>query len=126
MYKKGKINIQVQNEPKEVYIKANELLQDVFENLLINAVRHNKNSTVEILIRFSRIVKDGIKSIKLEFIDNGIGIFPEMKEIIFKRGQVENRDKPGLGLGLKLVKKIIDFYSGHIWVEDKISGDHTQ
>ena len=126
VFKKRKIGIQIQNEPKEVYIKANELLQDVFENLLINAVRHNKNPNVEILIKFSRIMKDGIKSIKLEFMDNGIGIFPEMKVKIFQRSQVENKDKPGLGLGLTLVKKIIDFYHGHIWVEDKIAGDHTQ
>ena len=126
VYKKRKIDIQIQNEPKEVYIKANELLQDVFENLLINAIRHNNKSTVEILIKFSRLVKDGIKSIKLEFIDNGIGIFPEMKLKIFQRGQVENKDKPGLGLGLTLVKKIIDFYNGDIWVEDKVAGDHNK
>ncbi len=79
VYKKGKINVQIQNEPKEVYIKANELLPDIFENLLINAVRHNRNSLVEILIKFSRFVKDGVNFIKLEFIDNGIGILPVMK-----------------------------------------------
>jgi len=124
--KKREINVQIQNEPKEVYIKANELLPDIFENLLINAVRHNQNSLVEILIKFSRVVKDGVNFIKLEFIDNGIGIFPEMKEKIFQRGQVEKKDKVGLGLGLTLVKKIIENYNGQIWVEDKVAGDYTR
>ncbi len=126
VYKKREINVQIQKEPKEVYIKANELLPDVFENLLINAVRHNRNSLVEILIKFSRFVKDGVNFIKLEFIDNGIGIFPEMKERIFLRGQVEKKDKVGLGLGLTLVKKIIGNYNGQIWVEDKVAGDFSK
>ncbi len=124
--KKRVINVQIQNEPKEVYIKANELLSEIFENLLINAVRHNQNSLVEILIKFSRVVKDGVNFIKLEFIDNGIGILPEMKEKIFQRGQVEKKDKVGLGLGLTLVKKIIENYNGQIWVEDKVAGDYTR
>ena len=126
VYKKKEINVQFQNEPKEVYIKANELLPDIFENILINAVRHNRNSLVEILIKFSRVVKNGVHFIKLEFIDNGIGILPEMKEKIFLRGQIEKKDKIGLGLGLTLVKKIIGNYNGQIWVEDKITGDHSK
>ena len=126
VYKRREINVQIQNEPKEVYVKANELLPDIFENILINAVRHNRNSLVEILIKFSRVVKEEGNFIKLEFIDNGIGIFPEMKEKIFQRGQVEKKDKIGLGLGLTLVKKIVGTYNGQIWVEDKVAGDYKK
>jgi len=126
VFKNREINIQIYNEPKEVYVKVNELLPDIFENLLINAVRHNQNSIIEILIKFSRVVKDGVNFIKLEFIDNGIGIFPEMKEKIFQRDLVERKDKIGLGLGLTLVKKIVGNYNGQIWVEDKVAGDHSK
>jgi len=126
VYKKKRVNVQFQNEPKEVIIKGNELLTEIFENLLINAVRHNQNSLVEILIKFSRVVKDGVNFIKLELIDNGIGILPEMKEKIFLRGQVERKDTIGLGLGLTLVKKIVGSYNGQIWVEDKVAGDHSK
>ncbi len=126
VYKKREINVQIQNDPNEVYIKANELLPDIFENLLINAIRHNRNSLVEILIRFSRVVKDRVSFIKLEFIDNGIGILPEMKEKIFQRSQVEKKDKIGLGIGLTLVKKVVGNYNGQIWVEDKVAGDYSK
>ena len=126
VYKKREINVQIQNEQKEVFVKANELITDVFENLLINAIRHNQNSIVEILIKFSKIVKDGVNFIKLEFIDNGIGILPEMKEKIFQRGQIEKKDNIGLGLGLTLIKKIIRIYNGQILVEDKVAGDHSK
>ncbi|GAH18386.1 unnamed protein product, partial [marine sediment metagenome] len=51
---------------------------------------------------------------------------PEMKEKIFLRGQVEKKDKIGLGLGLTLVKKIVGNYNGQIWVEDKNAGDHSK
>ena len=126
VYKKREINVQIQNEQKEVFVKANELITDVFENLLINAIRHNQNSIVEILIKFSKIIKDGVNFIQLEFIDNGIGILPEMKEKIFQRGQIEKKDNIGLGLGLTLIKKIIRIYNGQIWVEDKVAGDHSK
>jgi len=126
VYKKREIDVQIQIEPREVFIKANELVQDVFENILINAVRHNRNSHVEILIKFSRVIKNEGNFIKLEFIDNGIGIFPEMKEKIFQRGHSEKKSKIGLGLGLTLVKKIVRSYNGQIWVEDKVAGDHPK
>ena len=32
----------------------------------------------------------------------------------------------GMGLGLSLVKKIIENYNGQIWIEDKVKGDYSQ
>ena len=120
------INIQIDSQRNNIFVQANSLLQDVFENILFNAVRHNQNSTVEIFIKISNYEEDGIKFIKMEFTDNGIGIDDPRKVTIFLRGSKEDKDLSGMGLGLSLVSKIIESYNGKIWVEDKILGDYTK
>jgi len=126
IYKKRKIIIQIQCDYKKLFVKTNELLRVVFENIMINSILHNQNPLIEIIIKISKVFKDGIYYLKLEFVDNGIGILPEMKEKIFQRGYDEKKDKTGLGLGLTLVKKIIETYNGQIWVEDRVEGEYTK
>jgi PAS domain S-box-containing protein len=110
----------------DLYIKANDLLLDVFENLLINSLRHNSNINVEICVKTSKISENNKKLIKFEFKDNGPGISDERKEIIFTRRKGFNNKASGMGLGLSLVKKIIDSYNGKIWVEDRITGEFAK
>ncbi len=125
-YQKGKIITQINPHDKKFHIKADELLYDVFENILINAVKHNNNPIVEILIKISKEEKNGISRVKLEFIDNGIGIPDKMKDMVFQRAFKKDKSVSGMGLGLSLVKKIIEKYNGEIWVEDKIQGDYSK
>jgi len=117
-------DIQVDSVDKELYGQANDFLDDVFDNILINAVKHNNNPMVEIKIKISREQKNGINYLKMEFKDNGIGIDDTDKEEIFLRG--EDKSAYGIGLGLSLVKKIINSYSGEIWVEDRVKGDRSK
>jgi len=125
-FPKRKINVEIETEKKKLFAKANDLLIDVFENILINAVKYNERSIVEILIKFSKIKKEGSKCLKMEFIDNGYGISNDQKEIIFERAHRADKSTSGMGLGLSLVKKIISLYNGEIWVEDKIQGDYSK
>ena len=120
------IYAKIESSSKEYYIKANELLPVIFENILINAVKHNKNPSVEILIKISEYKKNGINYLKLEFIDNGRGITDEVKEKIFVKSYKKDRRSTGMGLGLSLVKKIIEKYNGHVWVQDKVQGDYKK
>ena len=117
------IQIDVDLGEIELYFTANDLLLDVFENLLINSIRHNNNSNVEIYIKASKFFKNNEKSIKFEFKDNGLGISDERKSTIFVRGKDIKKKTEGMGLGLSLVKKIINSYNGKIWVEDRFKGD---
>jgi len=125
-YQERDIDIQVDSISKEVYIQANNLIRDVFENILINAVKHNINPKVEIIVRFSREVFEKIHYLKIEFIDNGVGIEDARKETIFQRAYNEDKSISGMGLGLSLVKKIIDSFNGKIWVEDKVKNDYSK
>jgi signal transduction histidine kinase len=110
----------------EYYVNANDLLQDVFENILINAVVHNKNSIIEIIIEVSEIIKSKRKFLKLEFKDNGVGIPNTRKKQIFDLKRSKNGNGNRLGLGLFLVKNLVDSYKGEIWVENKVEGDYTK
>ncbi len=120
------ININLDSFEKEIYIKGNELLIDVFDNLLINAVNYNDNPKVEILIKISKEVKKNKNYIKFEFIDNGIGIEDKKKKIIFQERFSAEKGSKGLGFGLTIVKKIIESYKGEIWVEDRVKGDYSK
>jgi len=93
---------------------------------LFNAIKHNNEPIPEILIKISKLQKDERNYIRIEFIDNGRGIEGNRKKSIFKRGFNDDRSTSGMGLGLSLVKKIIESYDGDIWVEDKVEGDYTK
>ena len=120
------INIKVEPPNEKFYVKANDLLLDVFENIIINAIRHNDNQIIEIIIKISKEQKNGCEYLKLEFIDNGIGVPDNRKEKIFQRAEKTDRNSNGMGLGLSLVKKIIERYKGQIWVEDRLKGDYNK
>jgi len=125
-FQEQEVNFNLKSLRHEIYVKANELLLDVFENILINAARYNKNECVEIEIIISKVLENGSVYVKLEFKDNGIGIDDTRKNLIFKKNNKKNAGSKGMGLGLSLVAKILDLYEGKIWIEDRIRGDYTQ
>jgi signal transduction histidine kinase len=120
-----KINISINPEHLEMFIQGNELFNDVIENLLFNSIHHNANDDIEVKISVSKVYKENTRYIKFEFIDNGIGIPDAIKEKVFLRGENETKAKTASGLGLKLVKKIIDLYDGRIWIEDRVKGEYS-
>jgi len=121
-----KINVKVDTPREDYLVNANNILREVFENILINAVKYNENSQVEIIIKFSEERKAEINYIKLEFMDNGRGIPDSRKKIIFHKGFLEEKQSEGMGIGLTLVKKAIETYNGQIWMEDRITGDYSE
>ncbi len=125
-YKDKKIKIKVDSVSKQLYVQVNELIRDVFENILINAIKYNKSVIPEIEVKISKEQKLGVNYLKMEFQDNGVGISDPRKEKIFERGYGKNKDVHGRGLGLSLVKTIIDNFNGEIWVEDRINGDYSK
>lgn len=118
------IDICVNSSEKKLYVIANNFLLDVFENILINAVRHNNKSKINIEVDISKYYSKNIDYIKLEFKDNAIGISDYRKKSIFEKGKHKNLKSKGMGLGLSLVKKITESYNGGIWVEDRVRGDY--
>ncbi len=126
LFQDKKIQIKWDISSEKVLILGNNLLQDVFENILINSVRYNNNDIAEIIIKASQVEQNGISYWKLEFIDNGIGIENERKESVLSRADLDSKTTYGMGLGLSLVKKIIENYGGKVWIEDKVEGDYSK
>jgi K+-sensing histidine kinase KdpD len=123
------LDIKVKTTQNKRFVKGNDLLPNIFENILLNAVRHNLNEVIEILIKISKVKKDQTDCIKFEFIDNGIGIPDLLKKEIFSRKPREiEKEKmtSGMGLGLILVKSILNAINGEIAVEDRIKGDYAK
>lgn len=118
------IKTEIKDNGKEYYVQANELLLDVFENILINAVRYNESDEVEVVIEISEVREEEKEYIKIEFKDNGIGIQDSLKDQIFDKPFKNFTEKKGLGLGLSLVAKLLELCEGRIWVEDKIPGEY--
>ena len=118
--------VQIDFKKDECYLQANNLIKDVFENIIINSIRHNRHDNVEIIIKISYLKENGINYCKMEFIDNGIGIEDIRKNEIFYRASQDKKKIYGIGLGLTLVYNIIKTYKGKIWVEDRVKGDYSR
>ncbi len=120
------LDIKINKKAKKLFVKANEFLLDVFENILHNSTKYNSKDKIKVIIDISKIQVDNNNHIRMEFKDNGIGIVDEYKSAIFQKGHHAESYKRGMGIGLSLVKKIIESYSGKIWVENRVMDDHTQ
>jgi signal transduction histidine kinase len=106
-------------------VLANEFLTDVFSNLIGNSIKHSDGS-VEINIRQKSIRKDGKPYCEVMIEDNGPGIPDELKNVIFNRNARGNTKAMGTGLGLYLVKTLVDDYGGSVKVEDRVAGDRSK
>ena len=126
LFRNNDIDIKIRSLNNHDSVQANEFLIDIFENLLINSVMFNENQKIEIEIVFSKEIVDKKTFYRIEFRDNGTGIEEIRKSIIFQRAYNKDKTISGLGLGLSLVKKVLDTYNGKIWVEDKVKGDHSK
>ncbi|TFG05696.1 MAG: PAS domain-containing sensor histidine kinase [Promethearchaeota archaeon] len=126
IFQNRNLNINVEGLKSDHYVLANDLIIELFENILINAVKHNINSEIEIRIKVSEVELDNKKYCKIEFTDNGLGIPDEIKKDLFQRREKNTKSKKGMGIGLSLVKQIIESYNGKIWVENKVLNDYTK
>ncbi|MHA1804509.1 MAG: sensor histidine kinase [Promethearchaeota archaeon] len=125
-YPHKKLKITLEHGAEKTLVKANELLFDVFKNILNNAIIHNKNEIIEITAKSHEIIINDSKYQKIEISDNGIGIHDAIKKKIFERATLKEKSITGTGLSLSLVKKIIESYKGEIWVENRIKEDYSK
>ena len=101
----------------DVFVVGNDLLPEVFENLLSNAVQHNDSPGPTVAVS-ARV--DGDEAV-VEVADDGPGIDEAMRDAIFEKGE-KGFDSPGTGFGLYLVRELVASYDGAIDVRNRPEG----
>ncbi|MGO4921267.1 PAS domain-containing sensor histidine kinase [Maribacter spongiicola] len=96
-------------------------MHQVFQNIIGNAVVHIEREVglVEVLY------KDDGEFWQFTISDNGVGIPEEYHKKIFDIFQSIGNNERSTGIGLSIVKKIVDRYQGSVWV-DSVVGEGTQ
>jgi signal transduction histidine kinase len=114
----NKKHINFSGEMDEVtYIGDKELMQHLWLNLMSNAIKFTPEN-VDITVSLSH----GKDTITVKIADTGIGMDPETAGHIFEKYYQGNagRQQSGLGLGLNIVRKIVELCGGTISVESRI------
>jgi signal transduction histidine kinase len=122
-YLAGKKNIEVEvhEAAQEALVYADAgMMEQVFLNLFSNAIKYSHENT-----RIDIVVKSSEQNVAVEVHDQGFGIPREALARIFEKfyrvTDDENvREVTGSGLGLSLVKQIVDMHNGHLEVDSEV------
>ena len=108
--------------PKAILGDGTRFMQ-IINNVLNNAVKFTNVGYVDVKIDVSARHDDAIK-LKIVISDSGVGIPKDKMDTIyeaFTQESINNKRKfGGLGLGLSIVKKLVDLYQGKINIESKV------
>jgi PAS domain S-box-containing protein len=98
-------------------------LQQVLMNLIGNAIKYSRGEGAEIVVR----TEDDGAFVRFAIADNGPGIAPQFQDRIWQIFQtLAPRDKvEGTGIGLSVVRKLVDSRSGRAWLESETDRGST-
>ncbi len=103
----------------KMYIDGNQLRR-VFNNIIGNALKHMEKENKVVVID----VKEYEDDMRIDIIDNGIGIESDKLDSVFERfykaDESRNTDMGSSGLGLSISKKIVEAHGGKIWAESEL------
>jgi len=103
--------------PPNATVVGNDLLGELFENLVSNAVQHNDSASPTVEVR-ARV--EGDEAV-VEVADDGPGIDEEVRDAIFEKGE-KGFDSPGTGFGLYLVRELVESYDGSVDARNRPEG----
>jgi len=118
------VQVQIAQDLPVVYGDRQRLLE-VFQNLIENAAKYMGDQK-DPLIKIGQQGEDAERRQLIFYVkDNGIGIAPEFHERIFGLFNKLDAQSDGTGIGLALVKRIIEVLDGRIWVESEVGKGST-
>jgi signal transduction histidine kinase len=108
-------------EGGSLQVYADELIPEIFMNLVGNAIKFgNPQNTITI-----DIVPKG-EEVEVSVRDKGPGIPDPLKPVLFQKYRRGTSSKSGKGLGLYIVRMLVERYGGRVWVEDAVAGSPSQ
>lgn len=106
-------------QPDTVVIADPEQMKKVINNIISNSVKYMDKAQGVIDIR----ILDEVDSIRIEIEDNGKGIaqkdLPKIFERFYRTDASRNSAQGGSGIGLSIVKKIVEDHGGYIWAASR-------
>ncbi|MGH2416324.1 MAG: ATP-binding protein, partial [Microcystaceae cyanobacterium] len=117
-----KIEVMYDDKIPIIYIDERKI-KDIISNLLSNAEKAIKKANTkkgEIAIATVIDTSERIQYIQITVEDNGIGIPNEVREKIFEKGFTTRKDEGGTGLGLFVVREILNNYGGKIDFKSRV------
>lgn len=114
------LEIEIMNVLPNVIHGNSTQIRQLFQNLIENAIKYNKNKKKEVSISYANLPKFHAFSIS----DNGIGIDPMYQEKVFELFQrLHPQDQfKGTGIGLAICKRIIENHKGTININNRPEG----
>lgn len=109
------IDIDLEMKKERFKVKGGPLLEALFSNLIENSLKHSGCDKISI-----KVLSEGEDALII-FEDDGIGIPDEKKKKILEKG-FKSGEKGGSGLGMYLVKEIVDNYEGVLEIKDSELG----
>ncbi|MHA2602332.1 MAG: PAS domain-containing sensor histidine kinase [Candidatus Thorarchaeota archaeon SMTZ1-83] len=111
-------------KPGQYGLIVDEYLEDVFYSLLHNSMKFDKKDKVKVEVDVEPVIDTPL--LKIQIKDHGPGISDSDKKSIFDMRLHRRETILGMGLGLTLVKKILENYGGDIIVKDRVQGNHSR
>ena len=121
--KKISLSIVHDGDPVNINIMAEDLLDEIFINLFSNTVKYTDLSEVKIDVIINDYFIGGTKYWMITISDNGTGIPDSIKKELFERFYSKAK---GGGLGLSIVRALVERYNGKVWVGDRVYKDYTK
>lgn len=97
------------------------MLSQIFQNLLSNAVRYTTRGTIEV---GAEAMGHGL-SVRCWVLDTGSGIESRRLEKVFDKLESDRLHDGGLGLGLSIVKQLVEAHGGEVVVESEVGRGST-